>query len=51
LSLSFTNAHELTQTRDDSFNFSIKSSLDKRLKSSITITLIFSLSPSLYIKY
>lgn len=39
-SLSFTNAHDLTQARDDSLNCSIKSSLNRRLKASKTFVLI-----------
>lgn len=39
-SLSFTDAHELTQARDDSLNCSIKASLKTRLDSSKTFVLI-----------
>ncbi len=39
-SLSFTDAHELTQARDGSLNCSIKSSLATRLDSSKTFVLI-----------
>jgi hypothetical protein len=40
LSLSFTDAHDLTQARDSSLNCSIKSSLSTRLDSSKTFVLI-----------
>jgi len=40
LSLSFTDAHDLTQARDGSLNCSIKSSLGIRLNSSKTFVLI-----------
>ena len=40
LSLSFTDAHDLTQARDNSLNCSIKSSLAKRIDSSKTFVLI-----------
>ncbi len=40
LSLSFTDAHELTQARDGSLNCSIKSSLATRLDASKTFVLI-----------
>ena len=40
LSLSFTDAHDLTQSRDDSLNCSIKSSLARRLDTSKTFVLI-----------
>jgi hypothetical protein len=39
-SLSFTDAHDLTQARDDSLNCSIKASLKTRLDSSKTFVLI-----------
>lgn len=39
-SLSFTDAHEITQARDSSLNCSIKSSLAKRLDSSKTFILV-----------
>ena len=39
-SLTFTDAHDLTQARDGSLNCSIKSSLAKRLSSSKTFVLI-----------
>ena len=39
-SLSFTDAHDLTQARDGSLNCSIKSSLNTRLNSSKTFVLI-----------
>lgn len=39
-SLSFTNAHDLTQARDESLNCSIKTSLGKRLDVSKTFVLI-----------
>jgi len=39
-SLSFTDAHDLTQARDDSLNCSIKSSLKLRLDASKTFVLI-----------
>ena len=39
-SLSFTNAHDLTQARDGSLNCSIKASLSKRLDASKTFVLI-----------
>lgn len=38
--LSFTDAHELTQARDDSLNCSIKKSLKERMDSSKTFVLI-----------
>ncbi|AQV76953.1 MULTISPECIES: TIR domain-containing protein [Enterobacterales] len=40
LSLSFTDAHDLTQARDGSLNCSIKSSLNTRLNASKTFVLI-----------
>lgn len=40
LNLSFTDAHDLTQARDDSLNCSIKSSLALRLDASKTFVLI-----------
>lgn len=40
LALSFTDAHELTQARDDSLNCSIKKSLKTRLDSSKRFVLI-----------
>lgn len=40
LSLSFVDAHDLTQARDDSLNCSIKASLKKRLDVSKTFVLI-----------
>lgn len=39
-SLSFTDAHDLTQSSDDSLNCSIKASLDKRMNVSKTFVLI-----------
>lgn len=39
-SLSFTDAHDLTQSSDDSLNCSIKASLDKRMNASKTFVLI-----------
>lgn len=39
-SLSFTDAHDLTQASDDSLNCSIKASLDKRMNASKTFVLI-----------
>lgn len=39
-SLSFTDAHDLTQSRDDSLNCSIKASLKKRMDASKTFVLI-----------
>lgn len=40
LSLSFTDAHDLTQARDGSLNCSIKSSLNTRLNASKTFVLV-----------
>ncbi len=40
LSLTFTDAHDLTQARDNSLNCSIKTSLGKRLDASKTFVLI-----------